>query len=218
MHKKAFLGLLTDTFDLPQSTLDLGFAPEAAVEGDAEAVGFVTDLHQDFQRPGVTVQEQRVRVVHPDHEFHTLGKADDHQPVHQSEFGQSLAGELQLAFSAIDHHQLRQVVRSLHEHTGVTAVDHLLHRSEVIGPDDRLDLELTVILLGRHSVTENHTGSHRIGSLDVGVVEALDVGRKLLHSQGLAQVLKNHPAIFVRIGVLPLLDGVEKIFLGILDA
>ena len=44
------------------------------------------------------------------------------------------------------------------------------------------------------------------------------MGRKLLHSQGLAQVLKNHPAIFVRIGVLPLLDGVEKIFLGILDA
>ena len=44
------------------------------------------------------------------------------------------------------------------------------------------------------------------------------MGRKLLHSQGLAQVLKNHPAIFVRIGVLPLLDGVEEIFLGILDA
>ena len=44
------------------------------------------------------------------------------------------------------------------------------------------------------------------------------MGRKILHSQGLAQVLKNHPAIFVRIGVLPLLDGVEKIFLGILDA
>ena len=63
MHKKAFLGLLTDTFDLPQSTLDLGFAPEATMEGDAEAVGFVTDLHQDFQRPGVTVQEQRVRQI-----------------------------------------------------------------------------------------------------------------------------------------------------------
>ena len=44
------------------------------------------------------------------------------------------------------------------------------------------------------------------------------MGRKLLHSQGLAQVLKNHAAILVGIGVLPLLDGVEEIFLGILDA
>ena len=49
MEQQALLGLLADAFDVAQGAVDGRFGAEVAVEGDAEAVGFVADLLQDAQ-------------------------------------------------------------------------------------------------------------------------------------------------------------------------
>lgn len=59
----------------------------------------------------------------------------------------------------------------------VPAADDFLHGGEVVRPLDRADDEVPVVLLRRFPVAEDHAGGHRVGALDVGVVEAFDVAR-----------------------------------------
>ena len=44
------LGSFAHTFDVEQLAADLAFAPQRPVEGDAETVRLVADVHQHFQR------------------------------------------------------------------------------------------------------------------------------------------------------------------------
>ena len=67
-------------------------------------------------------------------------------------------------------------------------------------------------------MAENDAGSHRVGSLDIGIVEALHVHRCNGHPEGLAEFFHDTRAEFVGIGMLLLLEGVEMEFPGILRA
>ena len=68
---------------------------------------------------------------------------------------------------------------------------------------------MSVVLLRRACPAEDNTRSNRIGSLDVGVVETLDVLRQFLHPESRTEFLKDTVAVFVRVGVLLLLEGIE---------
>ena len=215
MQQEPLLRLLADTLDLPQGGVDLGLAAEVAMEGDTETVRLVADLLQDFQRLGVAIDEKGIGIAHPDDLLQPLGQADDRQLLGQAQFRQRLVRKIQLALAAVDDNQLRQIVRILSQHPAVAPVDDLLHRSVVVRPDDGLDLEPAVIFLGRLPVAEHHAGSDRIGTLDVGVVEALHMPGEFLHPDGLLQVFHHLEVELVRIGMLALLQGIELLLLGI---
>ena len=70
-------------------TLELSFAPEGTVECYSKSVCFVTDLHQNLQCHGITVQEQGIWIVNPDDKFHSLCKTYHHQTVKQSNYSSS---------------------------------------------------------------------------------------------------------------------------------
>ena len=46
-----------------------------------------------------------------------------------------------------------------------------------------LDVEMPVVALARQAVPEHHAGGHGVRTLDVGVVEALDVTRGNAHAE-----------------------------------
>jgi len=50
MKQEPLLRLFTHSLDVAQHRMDLRLAAQVAVEGDAEAVRFVADLHQDLER------------------------------------------------------------------------------------------------------------------------------------------------------------------------
>ena len=68
---------------------------------------------------------------------------------------------------------------------------------------------MPVVLLGRNRITEDNAGGNRIGSLDVRVVETLDMNRKFLHSQLLLERLHDHVPIGIRIRMFLLFKGIQ---------
>ena len=174
------------------------------MEGNAEAVGFVADALQHFQGLRIAVDEKRIGVSHANHFFQTLGKAHHRHFLQDAQFGQGLVGEFQLPLTAVDDDELRQVLRIFGQHPGIAAVHHLFHGGVIVGADDGFDLEAAVILLGGLRVAEDHTGSHGVGALDVGIVEAFHVPGQHGHSQGLLQLSHHAHSEGIRIRMLPL--------------
>ena len=218
MQQEALLGFGADAGNLAQGALDGRFGAQVAVEGDAEAVGFVANLLQYFQRARVAVDEQRIRVPYADDFLQALRQAHYRELVREPQLGQGLPGGVQLAAAAVDYDQIRQIVRSLCQHPRVAPVHHFFHRGEVVGADHGLYLELAIILLGGLCVAENDAGRHGIRALDVGVVEALDVLGEPVHRQRLLQLLHHGQPPRIRVSVLLLLDGIEVELLGVLGA
>src|SRR5574344_795523 len=151
------------------------------MEGNTESVRFISYMLQDLKSLRVTINKQRIRIPYSDYLLQPFCQTDNSQLLCQSQFGQCLISKIQLSFPTVDHHQLRQVVRILPKHPRISPVDHFLHGSIVIGPDYSLYLELSVIFLGRNTVPEHYTGSHRVGTLNIGVIETLHVDRRFLH-------------------------------------
>ena len=218
MHQEALLRLFPNAFDLPEGTLDGRLGPQVPVEGNAKAVGLVTDALQHLQGLRIPVDKERIRIPHPYHQFHPFRQADHRHAVQEAQLCQRLVRIAQLAFAAIDHNQLGNIVRSLRQHARIAPVHHLLHGGKVVGANHRLYLEAPVILLARLCVAEHHAGRYGVRTLDVGVVEALHVARQFFHANRLAKVLHHGHAPGVRVCVLPLLDAVEMEFFGVLGA
>ena len=218
MQQQALFRLLAHALDLVQGALDGRLGPQVAVEGDAEAVRFVADTLEHLQGLGIPVDKQRIRVPYPDYFFQPLGQADYRHAVQDAQFGEGLMGKFQLSLATVNHNELREVFRILGQHTGIAAVHHLLHGGVIVGADHRLDLEAAVVLLGGFCIAEHHARGHRVGTLDVGVVEALHMARQHRHIQRLLQFLHHAHPESVRIRMLPLLDAVEVELLGVLRA
>ena len=218
VEQQALLGLLADALDIAQGAVDGRFGAEVAMEGDAEAVGFVADLLQDAEGLRVPVDEKGIGVADADHLLEALSQTDDGHPVEDIQLQQRLVGEFKLALTAVDDDQLRQVIGILLQHAGIAAVDDFLHGGVVVGADDRLDLEAAVVLLGGHAVAEDDAGGDGVGTLDVGVVEALHVARQVLHAEGLAEILHDRLLIAVGVGVLALAEAAGIELAGVLGA
>ncbi len=216
VQEEALLRLLAYAFDITQGGSDLRLAAATAMMRDTETVSLIPETLQEFERLRVAVDEHRIGVADPDDEFHTLRQADDGEPFSQAEFGQGFVGVGKLSLAAVDDHKLRKVVRMLRKQAGIASVDHLIHGGVVIRSDHGLDEKMPVVLLGRHSVAEDHAGGHGIGALYIGVVETFDVDGQFLHAYGIPQLLQNLLPEVVRVGMLPLFEGVETHLLGIL--
>ena len=178
-------------------------------------MSLVANPLQEFQCRGVAVNEERIRVAHPDDLLKALGQTDHCKFLSKTKFSQRLESKVELTLASVNDNELRQIIRSLGQHPGISPVHHFLHRGIVIGPDHGLDLEFPVIFLGRHPAAEDNAGGYRIGTLDIGVVEALYVLRQDIHPDGLAEFLQHGRTVLVRVGVLFLADGIELILPGV---
>ena len=107
--------------------MNLGLGPEGAVEGDAETVGFIPDTCDYPESLGIAVEEERIGIVHKHDFFKMLCKTHVFHLLLHSHLLYCLPGEVKLAFASVDNHQLRQVVRSFFQHSGVAAVHNFLH-------------------------------------------------------------------------------------------
>ena len=94
VHQQALLRLLPHARNGAERRLDGGLAAQRAVEGDAEAVRFVADALQHLERLGIAVQEQGIRIPHPDYLFEALRQAYDRQAVLDAQFAERLVGEI----------------------------------------------------------------------------------------------------------------------------
>ena len=117
------------------------------MERDSETVGFVTYLLKNLQGWGIPVDEHRIRVSYTIYFLHPFSQGYQGHLFRQSQLGQSLICKCKLALTAVNHYQLRHVLRILRHKTGIASVDDLLHGRIIIRSHDRLDLEMAVVLL-----------------------------------------------------------------------
>ena len=134
----------------------------------------------DAQRLAGLVDIQRNTVAGEVYLFQTLGNTHHGYASAQPHFVQSLHSRAELALAAINDNKLRQVFTLLHEPRVATCED-LFHRGKVIGADDGFNLKMSVVAFARTRIAEHDTGCHRVGTLDIRIVETFDMVRQ--HAQ-----------------------------------
>ena len=102
MHQKTFFRLLSDPLDPGQGGFYLALAPEAAVECDSETVSLVANPLQELQCRGVAVNEERIRVSHPDDLLKALGQADHCKLLSKTKLSQCLKGKVELSLASVN--------------------------------------------------------------------------------------------------------------------
>ncbi len=194
--------LVPHSVDLLQFAVDEVVASFLAVEGDAEAVCLVTQVADHLQRLAPAVQVVGHGVVREKDLLDAFRQSDDGHPILDSERTKDLVGARQLTLAAVDDNQVGQFGLLL-DQPRIAPVDDLAHGGEVIGSDDGLDIEMTVLPARRLAVAEYHAGGDRMGPLQVGVVEALDVAGRSVEMQLLLH--GGHQPFGMPFGILDLL-------------
>ena len=90
--------------------------------------------------------------------------------------------------ATVHHQQLGQGLALVGE-AFVSAIDDFGHGGIVVGAFHGFDVELAVLFAVGFAAGEPHHGGHGEGSLDVGVVEALDVDGQLGQLKGFLYAL-----------------------------
>ena len=74
---------------------------------------------------------------------------------------------------------------------------------------------MAVVALGRTAVAEHHARSHRVGALDVGVVEALDVARQLAEAEVGLDALQQLFGALLGIVAFQMFEVVDTVLAGV---
>lgn len=174
-------GFLADAGDVGELGAEGAFAAFVLVERDGKAVNLILYLFEQV--------EERVGGFEPHH----LGREAIEQfgGVVAVVLGQSgdgyfevelvlydLSCHLHLSPATVDYQQLGEGFALLGE-AFVAPIDYLRHRGVVVGAFDGFDIELAVLLAVGFAAREAYHGGHGEGSLDIGVVETLDVDGQL---------------------------------------
>ena len=109
-----------------------------------------------------------------------------------------------LASSAIHQNKLGQRLPLSHQ-SGVAPCNHLIHCCIIIWANYALYVKNSVVPLAWLAALEDHTSPYRVCALNVGVVEALYMNRKLFKVQRLLQSIYHTHSAALRLRVLYLL-------------
>ena len=183
--------------------------------GDAEAVSLVAQLLHDAQTLAILVDIKRYAVSRKIDFLEPFCNTDHGYHAAQPHVVESLDSGRQLTFAAVNNYELRQGF-TLVDKTGVTACEHLPHRSEIIGAFDRLDIEMSVIFFGRFGILEHHTRCDRICALNIGVVKTLYVAWKLRETKIRLHTLKYTVGAGCRVALLYALDFIHPMLARVL--
>lgn len=214
MGKQRRDGLLAHPFDLLELAVDERLASFLPMERDGEAVHLVLNARQEVeQRRGgpQTDQQRRIAAV----EFGRavaviLGQTGNRDVEPQRH--EHLVDDAHLPLAAVGDNQVGEFA-SLGLQAAVAAEDHLAHRGVVVGPLDRLDVEVAVLLARGTAVAEDDARGDGVRPLQVGVVEALDVARRPVEEQLLLEGI--HQPLGMAFGIL---DFEVLELLGAVDA
>ena len=183
-REKLVLRLWPNALDIVKARGKLALAALVTVEGDGEAVYLRLDLLQEAEGRAVVTHGDFVQGVRAEEEPCGAVAVVLHQPGHgdgEPKVGEGITYSPDLPLASIGKDEVGKFfARFVFAEAAVAACDHFAHRSIVIRPFDRADVELTIILLRGTPTLEDNAGSHRVRALDVGVVEALDVQRELV--------------------------------------
>ena len=198
-----------------ESRYRLRLAATIAMMCNTKTVRLITQMLYQTQRLGVFIDIERRTISREIDFFQTLGNTDDGNLAPQAQLFQRREGRTQLPLATIYHDKLRQRLPLLYQ-TVVTAIDNLSHRGEVVGPLDGLDIEMPIIFFRRLRHLENHTRCDRIGSLDIGIIETLDMYRQLAEAEILLQARQYAGSALLGVELLRLFQTVYLILSHIL--
>lgn len=85
-----------------------------------------------------------------------------------------MSGYFHLSASTIDNEELWKWL-ALFGESFVAAEDYFCHGCVVVGSFDGLDIEFAIFFAIGFAIGEAHHGGNGVGTLDVGVIKALDV-------------------------------------------
>ena len=121
----------------------------------------------------------------------------------------------QLAFAAIDHHQVRQGFLVAQPTLEVTSHD-FSHRCEIVAAFDRLDPKFPVFAALRTTILEPHGRSDGVRALGSGDVEADQGTRQPLQAELAAELIDgiSCPLFGLHRRQLELLQQVPRVLLG----
>ena len=134
------------------------------------------------QRLAVFIDIQRHTIAGKVDFFESFGNAHERHFTTNAHFIEGFDRRAQLTFATIHHHKLRQLLTLLHQ-ASVATREHLLHRGEIVGAFHGADIEVAIIFFRRFGILEHHARSHRIGALNIGVIETLHMSRQLIKAE-----------------------------------
>ena len=120
----------------------------------------------------------------------------------------------QLPLSAVDDDQLGQGFTFFRESL-VPSINDFTHRSEIIGANHGLNVELSIVGFRWLSIFEHNTSGRGTGSLDVAVVKAFDVNGQCGQAKVFLHRLEKTLCRCFGIGLLQVFLPVTHVKLGI---
>lgn len=183
-REKLVLRLRPDALDVVKARGELALAALVTVEGDGEAVHLRLNLFEEAEGRAVVTHGDFVQGIRTEEEPCGAVAIVLHQPGHgdgEPKVGEGIPYSSDLPLAPIGKDEVgKPFARFVFAEAAVAACDDFAHRSIVIRPFDRADVELPIVLLRGTPTLEDNAGSHWVRALDVGVVEALDVQRELV--------------------------------------
>ena len=178
-REEVVLRLRADALDVVEARGELALTALVAVEGDGEAVHLRLDLLEETEGRAVVAHGDLVEGVRAEEEPCRAVAVVLHQPRYgdgEAQLGEGFAYGAYLPLTSVGEDEVGEAFAScLFAQTAVAARDDFAHGGVVVGPFDRTDVELPVVLLRRAPTLEDDAGGYGIGALDIRVVEALDM-------------------------------------------
>src|SRR3974390_1211499 len=163
----------SDAWNLQQFGLSVADLPPLAMERDGKAVGFIANQLYEMQHGRMAVEYNWI-ILLPMHVDDLLALGDRRQRlVNNADRLQGTGGSVQLPNAPVDEDQAGQWLL-LRLQARVAPRHYLAHGGEVVHAHHGLDDELAVVRLLHLAVFPHHHRGHRLRSLDVRDVEALD--------------------------------------------
>ena len=178
-REKLVLRLRANALDVVEARSKLALAALVSVEGDGKAVHLRLDLLQETEGRAVVTYGNFVQGIRAEEEPCGAVAVVLHQPRYgdgEPKFGKGITYSTDLSLAPIGKDEVgKPFARFVFAEAAVAACDDFAHRSIVVRAFDRADVELPIVLLRGTPTLEDDAGSHWVGAVDVGVVEALDM-------------------------------------------
>ena len=144
---------------------------------DGETVRLVTDMLDQMQCRRVSGDPIEVAGHGINQLFHTRAPGDtlgntNQRNVRNTKFIKHFPGNVQLALTTVDEHQVRAFALTCH-HAFISARQNLAHGSIVITAGNTLDIVKQVVAFQRPILVENHAGCDRVFTMAMTDVKAL---------------------------------------------
>ena len=170
-REKLLLRLRANALDVVEARSKLALAALVTVEGDGKAVHLRLDLLEETEGRAVVAHGDLVEGVRAEEEPCRAVAVVLHQPRYgdgETQLGEGFAYGAYLPLTSVGEDEVGETFAScLFAQAAVATRDDFAHGGVVVGPFDRTDVELPIVLLRRAPTLEDDAGGYGIGALDI---------------------------------------------------